>query len=129
MIIEPFKHYQVTCRAENGITYLWNLIVLPSFKSWNIVNQHIDPHTVFCNYYILTIEDITNRQDFQFVTLLNEHEYEMNLMVPTAMELLDANEIEDINTNMYYSSSYNCHYCQSVVVNDVCTNCMIDWND
>ena len=44
-------------------------------------------------------------------------------------ELLYAVHQANLPLHAAFSQTYRCQYCHSVVINDICTECMIDWND
>lgn len=136
MLIQPCRHYVVHCQQRKDILNndqtirIWNLIVLPDYKSWNIIDQDIQINTYFFDHFILSIEDITDSKYGSSTIFMNklmdlEPDWEDG-------EFTDPNEASvmryELDINTYYGSSYRCQFCNGVVIDDRCTDCMFDWD-
>lgn len=125
MLIEAFKKYTVICKGTNQKTYRWHLRVEPGYKAWKIVNHDITPKEIFNGYFIISIDVTTDKT--------------------SKSECIKVPFNKPISTNAFHTSvaqsglgfaatpsisqSYRCQMCGGIVANDICTDCMFDWDN
>lgn len=134
MIIKPFHKYIVLCSKGNK-TYRWYLNLEPQYKAWKIVNKHIQLGDNIKGYKIISmeeqplginvkLEELPWESDFskESLNFWNKpiHKDEFDFYVNTSGI--------DFAVSPSYSQSYRCQICGGVVANNVCTECMFDWD-
>lgn len=130
MKIQPYRHYVVHCKQANQTYCIWNLIVLPGYKSWRIIGEDIQVNTYFYDHLILSIEDITDTERSKVKVVTNDCEPEINPWeAPISLDdYHEAVRTAGFYLNPCYGSTYRCQICNGVVINDICSECMFDWN-
>lgn len=150
MLIKPFRKYVVVCRGEDSDIYRWHLKVEPWYKAWKVANYSISVGDVFKGYFILYIDDVTYKpygEKFDDLKLWGKTTSENDFIledskkdqknslefweVPISEYEFDfAVETSNIGFAAYpsYSQSFRCQICGGVVANDICTDCMFDWD-
>lgn len=125
MKIKAFRTYTVICKGTDQKTYRWHLKVEPGYIAWKAVNQHIIPKKTFKGYLIISIDDVTTASPTTHLTdppgfkkAISEKEFNFTL---------SQSEI-DFSVRPSYSQSFRCQMCGGVVTNDICTDCMFDWD-
>lgn len=130
MLIKPNKQYQVLCKradADHFQLYIWELDLKIGNRAWRIVNQEIEVGSIIHGHLVLSIVDCTpisssvTYQDSNF-TVEND-------------QISEEEFINAINSSSFsYAASpfsgqsYRCQICNGVVANDICTDCMFDWD-
>lgn len=136
MIIEPYKTYVVICKGPDNQIYQWNLNTTPGRKAWKILHRDIQPNTIFYNHYILSIENVSTELTSDFmkhvIAPLEEpstEDYAQKTKPISANEAMSATaELGFPVQFAYTTATYRCQFCNGVVVNDICSECMFDWD-
>lgn len=126
MIIQPFKQYIVICKGVNNQQYRWYLNISPSMNAWKIVNEDIRIGETFKKHLILHIEEVHKNN------ILFDQEDEFEFWDKPIAESEFKNAIRQSNLGFavdpIYDQSYRCQICGGIVANDICTECMFDWD-
>jgi hypothetical protein len=153
MLIKPFNKYVIVCKGRDQQLYRWHLKVEPWYKAWKVVNQEVQVGKKFKGYSILTIDNVTNTpygEHFNDLELWGKSKQYNDLKPENKTE---AKYEEDFDSEFWeqpiseedfdfavstsdlgfaatpsYGQSYRCQICGGIVANDICTDCMFDWD-
>lgn len=131
MLIEPNKQYRVLCKKVSAIQlqqYVWHLDVKADKKAWKIVNQNVEVGSIVHGHLILSISDCT--PDSISANYQNSHSVCEEEDLISEEEFTDAINGSSFSyaASPFFGHSYRCQICNGVVANDICTDCMFDWD-
>ncbi|OXS74183.1 hypothetical protein [Domibacillus enclensis] len=123
MLIRPYHRYTVLVEDSNHIQYVWHLNVLPHKKAWRVANLEMNWATVFKGYLILDIEELDGAE----VGIDEETDEDLHISMDDFHMAVGMSGI-GYAVDPLYSTSYRCQICGGIVANDICTDCMFDWD-
>jgi hypothetical protein len=116
MLIKSNRKYEIICKDNSDLIHQWNLTIIPSKRAWKLNNQEIKPGDELNGYSILSVK--------KKVCQYNDHS-----------SILKEDFIHSVNTSGIrfavdptYQAAYCCQLCGGIVANDICTECMFDWD-
>lgn len=134
MIIRPFHKYTVLCSKGNKV-YRWHLDLNPQNKAWKIVNRTIEVGDNIKGYEVLHVEEKTfehsiNPKDLPWYGDSSEDNLNFWKSPITKDEFNLSVDMSGIGFAIrpHHGESYRCQLCGGVVANNICTDCMFDWD-
>lgn len=130
MVIQAFHKYIVLCQKGQQL-YRWHLDVTPWNNAWKILNEKIEVGSIFKGHFILSIEEIEGQKSFNEKLAINDEDDLEFWEHPISEEEFDCAVQESgigFAVSPSYGQTFRCQICGGVVANDICTECMFDWD-
>jgi hypothetical protein len=122
MLIKPNGKYIIISRDQNNLIHRWNLTIIPSKRAWKLAYKDINVGDVLNGYKILSIKKVyeppTEELDDEWDIPISEDEFDFAVSYSGIGFAVEPT----------YDESYRCPLCGGIVANDICTNCMFDWD-
>lgn len=126
MLIKKNGKYRIISRGPENLIYEWNITISPVKKAWKLVNKDIKVGDILNGYTILSattvyepITEDTEYDKFQWsASPISEEEFDFAVYQSNLGYTIEPS----------FDQSYRCQLCDGIVANDVCTNCMFDWD-
>lgn len=123
MLIQSYQKYEVLCKnVASGVLYRWHLNVIPGNKAWKVVYMDLRSKTLIKGYSIIYIKD------------LEDNNFTVSKREARTFNKTDFHNKVDRSDLGYaarplFSQAYKCDICGGVVANNICTDCMFDWDE
>ena len=127
MFIKANGKYRIIAKGPDTLIYEWNLTIIPSKRAWKIVSKDLKKGDMLNGYLILFIEDVSPKYSFKFYRDEEDYNWKRDI---TEEEFQYAVASSNLGFTVYpsLSQSYRCDICGGIVANDICTDCMFDWD-
>jgi hypothetical protein len=125
MLIKANGKYVIISQDSNNLIHQWNLTIVPGKRAWKLVNKDIKVGDVLNGYKILAIKTVYEPptidldDDEWWKRPISRKEFDMSVYMSGIGFAVEP----------CYEASYRCQICGGVVANDICTQCMFDWDN
>lgn len=134
MLIKENGKYTIISKDSHGLTYKWSLTIIPSKRAWKLANKQVNPGDILNGYTVISALEghypsftKSNNDSTPFTRNSWCQEEKLPISKGDFYDSVYTSGI-DYAVEPSFHQAYRCDLCGGIVANDICTNCMFDWD-